>query len=172
MKKKSTKAKAAKRKPANPDQFRDIPEDEQKAVAMVWGLRHLYFGNKVTPKDVYVGMVQDKIDDERKRQKKEQERAKEMAAEVRASSREALKSCLRRLAESRDALRHIETDPDDEVANDTMVRLVRLDIEDAGKQLEQALFNLGLISGAGFDCSGWFMDTLKSEMPQEAEVQS
>lgn len=73
------KSSSTKSKPARKRDWREgIPEDKHMAVAAVWGVRTLE-GDKVTPGDVYVDIVQGEIDSDRKRQKLDAEIAKDGA---------------------------------------------------------------------------------------------
>jgi len=147
-----------------------IPEDDRFVVKALYSVRRTA-GKKVTPQGVYAELLQRRAEEEKAAEEEKRKRAAACAAQRQASAKEDVDCCLRRLAECRDALHHIEDHPHGvggargELENDTLARLLRLDMWEAGQKLEQALCDLGVIPEQ--EHGGWFtMDELKSEMPK------
>ncbi len=144
-----------------------IPANERKAVTQYRGFMISEGRKHVTDEQAYQSLLKGRMDHASKLAKNQEDQKRE----ARENAKELIDPAIMKLGEVRDLLGVIERGGDGFSSDSALAMFARAALSEAGTELEQALFDLGVLKKGKHDCrtGGWFVD--KIESGADAEVQ-
>jgi hypothetical protein len=142
--------------------YKGIPAKNRAQVARVieTGAFAMLPGASRTPQKVWAALQESWVAKKREDQAQEVANKKMRAKRIKTRAAEAFKPALNKLAEAHDLTIWIAAGDSTYLETDTWARFAGLAIAEAGKELEQALCDLGLVEESD---AGYFVYDLKRE---------
>jgi riboflavin biosynthesis pyrimidine reductase len=144
--------------------LKGIPKQHQSAVRAYMAVQTGMKGKQLSPQQAYKSLQDQWKAEEEKRQREQQEREAHFAEQSREWAKKSVRESVRKLAYLRDFLRRGTSDNTGADIVETSI-LARALLVEAGSELEQALFNLGIVEGMKSTVKGrregWIKEFLK-----------
>lgn len=162
---------AAKRSKGNG--WKGVPSAERKRVRLVMAA-HAYAGKTGNPQDIYLRLAQLDAQSKATAEERERKQIEDLKKERIATARKEIGPAFMKLSAVRNLLSRIEEGEDDYFSTEESATFARAVLAEAGTELEQALFDLGVYRGCAPEEStpeGWFvpefLDTAKPRVNSE-----
>jgi hypothetical protein len=157
-------AKAKSNKGSKAQSFKGIPKQHHKAVRAYIGVMYGGYGENMSPQQAYRRLQEQWKAEAGKKVKQEQERKAENEASRTKYAKDRAKEAVRKLAYLRDFLRPLG---EDDFSGDHIEAAVLSHalLVEAGSEVEQALFDLGIVEGVSSGIKGrregWIKEFLR-----------
>lgn len=148
-----------------------IPASERRAVTVLRALMVSDGEKNVTDEKAYQRLLSGRKEVAAKNAKEQEEHKREARKSARESARKSIDPAIMKLGEVRDLLESIEHGDSGPFTDSAMAMFARTALVEAGTELEQALFDLGVLNKGEHDRrpGGWFVNELPAN-PEAREA--